>query len=137
MGAERLAEYSSGERGRACARAETWVAEHDGRVAGFVAVGPARDPDADAATGELYAIYVDPPAQGAGLGGRLHDRALECLAALGFTSATLWVFEQNGLARSFYGSRGWTAEPSGVGNDECDRWAPSLRYRIAVDADRR
>jgi ribosomal protein S18 acetylase RimI-like enzyme len=110
--------------------AGAWVAEAAGRVAGFVAVGAARDPDAQAGTGELYALYVDPVAQGAGLGRRLLDAGVAELRALGFAAATLWVFERNGNARGFYERHGWTLDPSGA--PDPDWSAPAVRYRRAL-----
>ncbi|MCW3011130.1 MAG: family N-acetyltransferase, partial [Solirubrobacterales bacterium] len=65
------------------------VFDLDGLLAGVVAfAGPA----AGTATGELLALYVDPPAQGAGVGGALHDATLDRLRAAGFGTAWLWVF---------------------------------------------
>ena len=44
------------------------VAKENGRVIGFCDVGPSRDKDATAKTGELYAIYVLPGEMGRGVG---------------------------------------------------------------------
>jgi GNAT superfamily N-acetyltransferase len=108
--------------------AETWVAELRGRIAGYLAVGLSPDPDADGSTGMLRALYVDPPAQGAGLGTRLHALALERLRALGCATAKLWVFTGNEHGRGFYERHGWREDPSGPGN-EGEAWlAPALRY---------
>jgi GNAT superfamily N-acetyltransferase len=104
-----------------------WVWDQDGLIAAFASVGGARDADADADTGELYAIYVDPPAQGAGVGTALLARAVEELRGRGLRAATLWTFEANGLARRFYERHGWTLDPAGVGHE--DWWAPAVRYR--------
>ena len=83
------------------------VAERDDAILGFVGVGPSRDDDAGAATGEVYAIYADPDAWGQGVGRRLMQRALDELRSAGFTDATLWVLESNGRARRFYEIGGW------------------------------
>jgi GNAT superfamily N-acetyltransferase len=101
----------------------TFVWEHDGDVAGFVSCGP--DRDREAGTGQVYAIYVDPAAQGAGLGSTLLAHAVQELATAGYGRALLWCLEANGLARAFYASRGW-------GQDEGRRehlWGPEVRYR--------
>jgi GNAT superfamily N-acetyltransferase len=111
---------------------ETWVAEVAGRIAGYLRVGPSRDPDAGPATGVLDSLYVDPPAQGAGLGSALHARALERLRALGFTEATLWVFAANEHGRAFYARHGWAEDPAGPGNEGEGWHAPSVRYRRAL-----
>lgn len=106
----------------------SWLAETGGRVVGYLTVGPSPDPDASGEIGMLRALYVDPAAQGAGLGTRLHALALESLRERGFTTATLWVFSGNEHGRAFYERRGWGEDPAGPGN-EGDGWlAPAVRY---------
>ena len=85
------------------ARAEEWrkhlqledrpvfVAEVEGRVVGYASV---RDQ-------ELRMLYVDPFAQGAGVGSELLAQA-EAAGA-----RELEVFEANGHGRHFYEARGW------------------------------
>jgi GNAT superfamily N-acetyltransferase len=89
-----------------------FVAELDGRVMGVVQVGPAPPQDAGArgAVGRLRGPYVEPAAQGAGLGAALHAHALATLEAAGYATAILWVFTANGHARGFYERRGWAAD---------------------------
>lgn len=111
---------------------EIWVAEAGGRVVGYAAVGPSMDVDAGAGTGLLHALYVDPPAQGGGLGGLLHGHALERLAALGFVEATLWSFADNEQARTFYEHRGWAFDASGSGLEDPHWREPAVRYRRAL-----
>ena len=41
---------------------------------------------------------------------RLHDAALERLAAEGAESVRLWVLEDNARARRFYEQRGWRVD---------------------------
>jgi ribosomal protein S18 acetylase RimI-like enzyme len=106
---------------------ETIVFEQDGRVAGFAAYGPSRDAAADERTGELYAIYVDPTAQGAGVGTALLTAAVERLAARGFADAMLWTLQGNGLAQAFYARHGWTLDEGAVQHDP-----PEVRYRRAL-----
>lgn len=111
------------------------IAEHEGALVGSAAAGPVRDDDLDAATtGELYSLYVDPRAWGAGHGAALHDAALAYLARRGFVGAVLWVLEGNAHARAFYRARGWTAE----GARRTWEGAPMLRLRHLArpDADR-
>ena len=113
---------------------ETWVMEVAGRIAGYATLGPGRDPDVTPDTGELLALYVDPPAQGAGVGTLLLQHAQERLLGRGFVAATLWTFEANGLARAFYERRGWVLESAGAGNEGCEWGAPAVRYRRVLDA---
>jgi GNAT superfamily N-acetyltransferase len=68
-----------------------WVAEAEGRVVGYASI---RDD-------ELRTLYVDPAAQGAGLGTRLLAEAQSAGARC------LYVFDANGHGRRFYESRGW------------------------------
>jgi GNAT superfamily N-acetyltransferase len=93
---------------------EVLVWDQDGRVAGFVAL----------AGNELRAIYVDPPAQGAGVGGALLEASVDALQAAGHREAFLWTFADNGLARAFYERHGWELVP---GHQQ--RLAPEVRYR--------
>lgn len=81
---ERWREFLGGE-GRA------WVLEVEGRIAGFAGVRGR----------ELRSLYVDPAAQGAGVGSALLAHA-EAAGA-----AELEVFAGNGHARAFYEARGW------------------------------
>lgn len=83
-------------------RGGVWVGLVDDVVAGFVAVGPSREPDAEF---ELYAIYVLPSAWGTSLGYEL------ARAALGDEQdVVLWVFDENPRARRFYERLGFRAD---------------------------
>lgn len=87
-------------------RSVTLVVEDATGPVGFADVGPARDDDVPAA-GEVYAIYLDPPAWGRGLGGQLLRAAAGALRARGFEAGVLWVLEANARARGFYEAMGW------------------------------
>ena len=52
------------------------VAELEGRPVGFSTYGPSRDEDASRGTGELMALFVDPPAWGRGVAKGLVCRVL-------------------------------------------------------------
>jgi GNAT superfamily N-acetyltransferase len=93
-----------------------FVAEVDGRVVGVVQVSE----------NELKAWYVEPAAQGAGLGTALYDFACARLREAGHAEAVLWVFEGNGHARGFLERRGWTPD-DGTRRDTAG--ASELRYR--------
>jgi GNAT superfamily N-acetyltransferase len=103
------------------------VFDQGGLVAGFAAYGPSRDAGAGERTAELYAIYVDPTAQGSGVGTALLGASVERLAARGFTDAMLWTLQANGLARAFYARHGWALDEGAVQNDP-----PEVRYRRAL-----
>lgn len=81
------------------------VAEVEGEVVGFVAVGGTHDLDGD---GELFAIYVHPDHWGAGFGAALIEAGEQRLRELGHRDAHLWVLQDNPRARRFYEIAGWT-----------------------------
>jgi len=97
---------------------QIWLVERDGVLVGFAATGPSRDDDASPATGEVYAIYVEPELIGTGLGRRLFTHAVGSLRGQGFTSAMLWMIEGNARARRFYEAAGWRAD----GGRKVERW---------------
>ena len=87
---------------------DAWVAEEGGRTVGFASVREAK----------LTTLYVDPFAQGAGVGTRL----LATAEAAG--ARELAVFDANGHGRAFYEARGW--RDAGPGGEWLDR--PLRRY---------
>lgn len=109
--------------------AGTFVAV-DGGVVGFASVGPDR---ADAAQGEVYAIYVDPLYWSTGAGLALMRRAVRHLSEAGFGEIGLWVLEQNPRARRFYDRYGFvldgTTKLDTIGGDRPDATVVvELRY---------
>ena len=106
----------------------TRVAELDGAVAGFVVFGPSRDADAAQGSGEIHALYVDPDAQGTGLGSTLVAQARAELAAAGFERVTLWTFQHNPASREFYERLGFVWD----GTETRDEDGPIVRYVRAV-----
>lgn len=108
-----------------------WQAAYRG-LTGFVATGPSRDDDAEASTGEVYAIYIEPGLIGTGLGRRLFAHAADALRAQGFTRATLWTLEGNARTRRFSEAAGWRAD----GARKTERWEDcepvEVRYARAL-----
>jgi len=86
-----------------------WVADAEGRVVGY----------ASALDAELRTLYVDPVAQGAGVGTRL----LAAAEAAGVRE--LEVFAANGHGIAFYEARGW--HDAGAAGEWLDK--PLRRYR--------
>jgi GNAT superfamily N-acetyltransferase len=75
-----------------------WVIEEDGRIKAF-AVGNAR-------TGNVWALFVKPDAQGRGHGTRLHVELLEWFRT--HSIDRLWLSTgTNTRARKFYDKMGW------------------------------
>src|SRR4051794_39561774 len=75
--------------------ADNWVVESDGRVVALLGL----------LKGEIGGLFVDPDAQGAGLGRLLVEHAASLHGAL-----TLDVYEKNTRARRFYARMGFEEE---------------------------
>lgn len=91
-------QYLSTESGRLV------VAMKAASMAGFISVGPSRDPDG-ASKFEVYALHVAPNDRSAGIG-RLLVSAAEAGAPAG-AELTLWVLAQNERAQRFYRRTGF------------------------------
>ncbi|HEU0052474.1 MAG TPA: GNAT family N-acetyltransferase [Longimicrobium sp.] len=113
---------------------ETIVAVMDGRVVGFAAVGPSRDPDAvEGATGELYALYLLPERWGTRTGSALWRAGRRWLEDAGFAEATLWVLEANFRARAFYENMGFEIDArAGRTENFAGEMLAELRYRLPL-----
>jgi RimJ/RimL family protein N-acetyltransferase len=111
---------------------QTLVAQDDDdalTLIGFAEVGPSRDDDAAAGTGELIALHVFQSRWRQGAGRALHDAAIATLAAWGFQIVTLWVLTGNTRARTFYEAMGWNHDGTAR---EYLAWGikvPEVRYR--------
>jgi ribosomal protein S18 acetylase RimI-like enzyme len=126
-------------------RAEVWrraiasesqrvlVAEREGRVVGFVSVGPADDKALPADVGELYAIYVHPDAWDLGAGRDLIANAVEALRGLGHRAAVLWVLGSNERARRFYERAGWSADGATKVDERSGVALHEVRYTRRVE----
>jgi GNAT superfamily N-acetyltransferase len=104
------------------ASSEVWVAEAEGRVAGFAALGALL----------LEHLYVRPGMQGRGIGTQLLERAKERRPA----GLRLWVFQRNEGARRFYERHGFDLVEltDGAGNEEREpdalyEWQPTATLR--------
>lgn len=91
---------------------QVWVADEDGRVAGYIAFTP----------DWINQLYVLPDHQGHGIGPRLLEKALD-----DGRPKQLWTFQANARARTFYEARGFTAVEftDGAANEEK---TPDVRY---------
>ena len=76
-----------------------WVWEEDRRILGFVAAEPE--------SSFVEVLYVDPAAQGRGIGRALLARCCDHLRAAGHDSATLYT-RAGTRAEGFYRALGWT-----------------------------
>jgi GNAT superfamily N-acetyltransferase len=103
------------------------VAEAEGEVVGYVALGPYRWEDLPGFA-EIYALYVDPARWGVGVGRQLMATAEGDLSREGFVDAALWVLEANCPGRRFYEHAGWVSD--GERGERCEvENAPEVRYR--------
>jgi len=99
-------------------RGRGWVVELDGRVVGFAV--------ADRRTASVWALFVEPGAEGRGIGRRLHDTLVAWLFAAG--CERLWLTTEPGTrAQRFYEAAGWRvagAPPPGQLRYELERPSP-------------
>jgi GNAT superfamily N-acetyltransferase len=77
---------------------EVYLSEIDEKAVGSVAIGDVF----------LRNLYVVPELWRTGVGGAMHDHALERLRARGCKVAKLWTLEENRDGRRFYENRGWS-----------------------------
>lgn len=88
--------------------AAIWLWEQDGQPAGFAASDPA--------DGTVWALFVEPAAEGRGIGRRLLQRALADLRAAGWPRARLST-EPGSRAERFYREDGWREAGRAVNGD--------------------
>lgn len=101
--------YQEDDVRRACRTYDVWVADVGGEVAGFTAV----DLPEGEAHGEIYMIAVDPSHQGAGIGGRLTDHAVQQMRDAGRNLAIVRTGSDPGHApaRATYERAGFVSLP--------------------------
>ena len=96
-------------------------------VAGFATGGPCRDADPEY-SGELYALYVHPGSQRAGLGRALLAAAAAWLRQQGHKKMLVWVLRDNHPARRFYEAAGWRPDGAEDVYDVGGVGYPEVRY---------
>jgi GNAT superfamily N-acetyltransferase len=112
----------------------TFVAVGPDGVEGFVTAGPARDADLPPETGEVYAVYVRPDAQGRGLGRALMATASGWLAGENEHGA-VWVLTANAPSRAFYEALGWRADGAARAIDVGGALVDEVRYYCLLRPD--
>ena len=80
------------------AAGSAWVAETDAGIVGFAAI--------DAQARRVWALFVDPGAEGSGIGRALHRRMLEWAQEQGISTLSLDT-EEGTRAAHFYERAGW------------------------------
>jgi GNAT superfamily N-acetyltransferase len=83
------------------------VLEAEGLIVGFAVIRPSGDEDAQRATGEIDALYVEPRFWGRGGGRALMEACLAQMREARLERATLWTEERNARPRRFYELQGW------------------------------
>jgi GNAT superfamily N-acetyltransferase len=86
--------------------ASAWVAETDDGIVGFAIV--------DEPAGSVWALFVDPRAEGAGVGRALHEHMLQWASERGITRLSLETSAAT-RAERFYTKAGWRAAGTGSG----------------------
>jgi L-amino acid N-acyltransferase YncA len=111
-----------------------WVAEVEGRIAGFCFTGPCRDDDAQAGWMEVFAIYLGAAElAGRGIGRALLQKAVGDLRTRGATVVTLWVLRDNRRARRFYEAAGFRADGAEKRDTDSNGFVyDEVRYRRAL-----
>lgn len=111
-----------------------WIAETDtGEAVGYAVAGPSSLPVPDPAphSGELARLYLTKEAQGAGLGARLLDVALEFLRCR-FDRIYLSVYAENEVAQRLYRRYGFVKICDyfyAVGDHRDPEWIMELKRR--------
>jgi ribosomal protein S18 acetylase RimI-like enzyme len=106
----------------------TFIAERHDDAVGFVTCGPSDD----GASGEVFAIYLEPAVVGSGVGRALMDHAFASLRTRGFADAVLWVLEENARARQFYERGGWSLDGARKETVRDGHARHEIRYRRAL-----
>lgn len=109
-------------------RSPVYVACHANRIIGFCHVSASGDRDAEA-TAEINSIYMDPAHIRHGYGSKLLAAALSFALEQGCTVVTLWVLNENTIAKEFYRVMGF--QPDGATKTEGRQFKfNEVRYRI-------
>lgn len=109
----------------------TQVAVDGATICGHVTTGRARDDDLPG-SGEIWAIYVDPPRWGTGVGRRLMTAGCAHLSGQGHDTALLWVLSGNIRARRFYEGVGWRWDGAQRTDAIGDSLVHEVRYQRAL-----
>jgi ribosomal protein S18 acetylase RimI-like enzyme len=101
-------------------------------IVGFCSLLPARDDDAKPDTGEIAAIYVDPPSWRSGVGRSLVEGGVEAARQRKFAELTLWVLNDNVSARRFYEACGFEIDGSAKTEQRLGFSSHEIRYRRSL-----
>jgi len=85
---------------------KTVLAIENNELLGIFRVGS--DPK-DSLRGHLFSLYISPDFAGKGFGKTLLEAAIEEIKTQGFNAMSLWVFDENKIAKSLYAKYGFVA----------------------------
>lgn len=85
---------------------KTVLAIENDELLGFLRFGS--DPK-DSLRGHLFSLYIAPDFVGKGFGKTLLEAAIKEIKVQGFNAMSLWVFDENKIAKSLYAKYGFTA----------------------------
>lgn len=103
----------------------TFIAEDDGKVVGFISVGPSH-PEKE--IGKIYAMYILASHTGQGIGKKLWQAGVKFLENLGFNTFETYVLRENAQAISFYTNRKGVRENTADYTTPIGENIPQYRY---------
>ncbi|WP_028022468.1 GNAT family N-acetyltransferase [Enterovibrio calviensis] len=110
-------------------RLSTFVCGYQGSLVGFVDFEKSRDDDSHDCVGEVWAIYILPQFIGKNFGKELIALSLQELSQMGFSEVTIWVLEDNQLARRFYERQGFQLDSK----EKLYQGLKEVRYRKKLE----
>ncbi|EST10745.1 GNAT family N-acetyltransferase [Sporolactobacillus laevolacticus] len=100
---------------------------------GMMSIGKSRDDDLDDHAGEVSAIYLMSDYWGKGYGRQMMDFAVNRLKSQSYQAVTLWVFEDNSRARTFYEKFGYVFDGKKEEVDIGGKLLTELRYAFKIN----
>ncbi|WP_307847644.1 GNAT family N-acetyltransferase [Streptomyces sp. F63] len=104
------------------------VAEADGAVVGWAALGPSKEENRNPQDGELLALYAAPDRLGTGVGKALMQQTLVAARERSFHRLVLWVIAANTRARRFYERGGFVLDGCSADWSVNGTVVPEVRY---------
>jgi RimJ/RimL family protein N-acetyltransferase len=111
---------------------EFYIAYLNGKPVGMMSIGKSRDKDLDDHAAEVSSIYCISDVWGKGYGRQFMDYAIDRLKDQSFRSVTLWVFEENQRARTFYEKYGYSFDGTKEQSDIGGKLLTEMRYVYTI-----
>ena len=110
-------------------RLSEYVWDEEGRVLGLLSFGPSADED-KTDTFEIWRVYIDPDAQGRGIGRNLLAFGEKMATAQGYREIVIWAFRENKRAVFFYQKHGYEPDKEEFLMDPYQAWGIRMTKRI-------